>query len=322
MHSEVSLIQLAVHRLEFLKEKEKRLLAAAFEGNEAGFVSLTAKATAAIIGRRLRIKAVAAAEALKAAERDARWLAQSNGFALAVDDQRYPPLLNEIYDPPFLLFGRGNYSLPRLSVAVVGTRLATGKAHRACFEFCRRLAELGVGVVSGLAKGIDATAHAGALAGGGQTTAVLGNGIDFVYPVENRRLAQRMVENGGLILSEFPPGIEVRRYRFPQRNRVISGLAPLCLVVQAPKKSGALITADQALEQGRDVAVLAAGLDDVYGSGSIRLADEGAPVWGNLTDIESWLQRYKKIYGSERKKEGKEKNDVDYCRVTRQSADH
>ena len=165
-----------------------------------------------------------------------------------------------------------------------------------------------------------------ALAGDGQTVAVLGNGIDSVYPAENRRLAQKILENGGLILSEFPPGTEIRRYRFPQRNRIISGLAPLTIIVQAPEKSGALITADQALEQGRDVVVLAAGLEDVYGSGTIRLADQGAPVWEMPADIDSWLQRYEEVYGNKRKNEGKrerkEENDSDYCGVSRQGADH
>ncbi|MDY3938741.1 MAG: DNA-processing protein DprA [Spirochaetia bacterium] len=298
------------------------MLASAYEGNETAFSRLSPAAVSEIIGRRLRVKAVAAADALKAAEDDLRWLSGLNGFAVAVDDERYPPLLKEIYDPPFLLFGRGVGYLNQIPVAVVGTRLATGKAHRACFELCRYLSGAGVCVISGLAKGIDATAHTGALAGGGQTVAVLGSGIDSVYPVGNRRLAQRILENGGLILSEFPPGTEIRRYRFPQRNRIISGLAPLTIIVQAPEKSGALITADRALEQGRDVVVLAAGLEDVYGSGTIRLADQGAPVWENPTDIDSWLQRYEEVYGNERKNKGKEKDNSDYCRVSRQGTDY
>lgn len=320
----ISLIRLAVHRLEFLKCREKRLLASAYEGQETAFARLTIEAVGDIIGRRLRVRTVAAADALKAAENDARWLSGLNGFAVAVDDEHYPPLLREIYDPPFLLFGRGVGLLRQIPVAVVGTRLATGKAHRACFELCRYLSGLGLCVISGLAKGIDATAHSGALAGGGQTVAVLGNGIDSVYPAENRRLAQRILENGGLILSELPPGTEIRRYRFPQRNRIISGLAPLSIIVQAPEKSGALITADQALEQGRDVVVLAAGLEDVYGSGTIRLADQGAPVWEMPADIDNWLQRYEEAYGNERKNEGKrkEENDSDYCGVSRQSTDY
>ena len=298
------------------------MLASAYEGNETAFSRLSPAAVSEIIGRRLRVKAVAAADALKAAEDDLRWLSGLNGFAVAVDDERYPPLLKEIYDPPFLLFGRGVGYLRQIPVAVVGTRLATGKAHRACFELCRYLSGAGVCVISGLAKGIDATAHTGALAGGGQTVAVLGSGIDSVYPVGNRRLAQRILENGGLILSEFPPGTEIRRYRFPQRNRIISGLAPLTIIVQAPEKSGALITADRALEQGRDVVVLAAGLEDVYGSGTIRLADQGAPVWENPTDIDSWLQRYEEVYGNERKNKGKQTDNSDYCRVSRQGTDY
>ncbi len=316
------MIRLAVHRLEFLREKEKRLLSEIYEGYESAFERLTVAEIEGIIGRRLRIKAVAAAENLKAADRDLRWLSGLEGFAVASDGEGYPPLLREIYDPPFLLFGRGVERLRAVPVAVVGTRYPTGKAHRACFELSRYLSSKGVCVVSGLARGIDATAHAGALAGGGQTAAVLGNGIDTVYPAENRRLAQKIVESGGVILSEFPPGTEVRKYRFPQRNRIISGISPLSIVVQAPERSGALITADQALEQGRDVVVLSAGLEDVYGDGTVRLAEQGAPVWEEPQDIDCWLQRYEEIYGKEHKNEGKEKNDADYCRISGQGADH
>ena len=311
-----------MHRLEFLREKEKRLLSEIYEGYESAFERLTVAEIEGIVGRRLRVKAAASAENLKAAERDLRWLSGLEGFVVASDDERYPPLLREIYDPPFLLFGRGVERLRAVPIAVVGTRYPTGKAYRACFELSRYLSSKGVCVVSGLARGIDATAHAGALAGGGQTAAVLGNGIDTVYPAENRRLAQKIVESGGVILSEFPPGTEVRKYRFPQRNRIISGISPLSIVVQAPEKSGALITADQALEQGRDVVVLSAGLEDVYGDGTVRLAEQGAPVWEEPQDIDCWLQRYEEIYGKEHKNEGKEKNDADYCRISGQGADH
>lgn len=326
MHRKISLIELALHRLEFLKTKEKRNLSSLFANGESDLKRLTVNELEHLLGRRLRVKSLSLPEVIKAAERDYQWLESGQGFVLSVEDEDYPPLLKEIFDPPFLLFGRGKGALKGLAVAVVGTRLATGKAHRSCFEVSRTLAQNGVLVVSGLAKGIDATAHQGALAGGGQTAAVLGNGIDYVYPKENRLLAQKILEGGGLLLSEYPTGVEVRRYRFPQRNRIVSGMSALSVVVQAPHRSGSLITADQALEQGRDVVVLEAGLDDVYGEGTIRLAEEGAPIWDDFTDIESLLQRYKEIYGKEEKKdrfEGKEEEiNVDYCRVSRKGSNN
>jgi DNA processing protein len=195
----------------------------------------------------------------------------------------YPPLLRELYDPPALIFYRG--TLPegeKPLAAMVGTRRPHGTALRAAFEIGRDLGRRGISVVSGLALGIDAASHRGNLEGGGRTCAVLGSGADEIYPASNRPLARRILETGGGILSEYPPGTPPLKWHFPARNRIISALARGTLIVEAPAKSGALITACFALEQGRDLWVAAAGLAS---EGAARLAEDGAGIVYSAADI-------------------------------------
>ncbi|MFQ3621499.1 MAG: DNA-processing protein DprA [Spirochaetales bacterium] len=199
-------------------------------------------------------------------------------------DSRYPPQLKEIYDPPFLLFYRG--VLPAWTetfFAVVGTRNPTPRGRRAAYNFGRESAEAGIVIVSGLAKGIDGEAHRGALDGKGRTLAVLGHGPDTVYPYANRRLGERILSEGGLLLSEYPPGTHPLPYHFPARNRIISGLCRGVLVVEAPKGSGALITADYALEQGRDLFVHRLGVETM--EGTRHVSEEGAPIIEGVQDL-------------------------------------
>lgn len=189
----------------------------------------------------------------------------------------YPRLLREIWDPPFLLWFRGQAPGPDLRLcAVVGTRQPTEAGRRAAWEFALSAARLGVGVVSGLAYGIDGAAHAGALDGGGYTIAVLAGGIDRVIPGGHRQLARRLLAEGSCLVSEFAPGVAVQKYFFPRRNRIISGLAPQLLVVEAPQGSGALISARQSLEEGRDVFIHRACLESCQGEGIRDLASLGA----------------------------------------------
>ncbi|HUJ76946.1 MAG TPA: DNA-processing protein DprA, partial [bacterium] len=151
-------------------------------------------------------------------------------------------------------------------------------ARRAAFRLGAELGRAGVGVVSGLARGIDREAHDGCLQAAGRTVAVLGNGIDQVYPPSSRPSAMAILSRGGAILSEYPPGVPPLQYHFPARNRIISGLCRGVVVVQAPEKSGALITAEHALQEGRDLFVHRAGLAGSAGAGSRRLAEAGAVV--------------------------------------------
>lgn len=198
----------------------------------------------------------------------------------------YPRLLKNIYDPPPVLYIRGNdLKTDICSISVVGSRRSSQYGRLVAKELCRKLAEAGVGIVSGLARGIDTAAHTGALeAPKGYTVAVLGNGVDYVYPPENRKLYDQIVERGTLV-SEYPLGTQPSQGNFPARNRIISGLTKGVLVVEAGLRSGALITVDYALEQGRDVYALPGNINSPYSAGTNSLIKEGAKVVTCVEDI-------------------------------------
>jgi len=198
-------------------------------------------------------------------------------------DEGYPPLLKQIHDPPALLYVRG--TLPRGALlAVVGARRASDAGRTWTEKLCCELASSGIGIVSGLARGIDSAAHRGALRGGGMTWAVLGSGIDCLYPPENTQLALEMEQSGG-ILSEYPPGTPPLPGHFPGRNRIISGLARGVLVAEAAENSGSLITADFALEQGREVYAVPGPVYHPHGAGPNRLLKQGAQPVTEAGDI-------------------------------------
>ncbi|MDP2946322.1 MAG: DNA-processing protein DprA [bacterium] len=168
----------------------------------------------------------------------------------------YPKILKEIHNAPKQLYVRGN--LPKdhdLNFAIVGTRAASDYGRTLAFKIAKELAELGFNIISGLALGIDTQAHLGALEGKGKTTAVMGSAIDdnSIYPSENLNLVKKIISSGGAVISEYEPGTKSEIWFFPERNRIISGLSRGILVVEAPEKSGALITARLALEQNREV---------------------------------------------------------------------
>ncbi|MCR4715119.1 MAG: DNA-processing protein DprA [Treponemataceae bacterium] len=196
------------------------------------------------------------------AERDASIMKQYGVTMLLPGDEKYPVLLREIPQPPFALYCRGCVDiLSNEGVGVVGTRHPDGAGIKAAFSFAKDCAEHGMNVVSGLAFGIDTAAHKGALdADCGKTVAVLGCGIDIIYPAANKRLAAEIIKRSGCIVSEYPPEEPGVKWHFPERNRIISGLTSATMVIEAPNKSGALITADFALEQGRDLCVHPAGV--------------------------------------------------------------
>lgn len=215
--------------------------------------------------------------AFKAADREIKAVEKSSVKFISIFSPLYPPLLKEIYDPPFILFYRG--LLPESydkTIGVVGTRYPSGAALTAAFDIGFGLGVNGVRVVSGLALGIDRHAHIGNMAAEMSAIAVLGNGIDEIYPYANRKLAYKMLEDGGVIFSEYGPGVKPAKYTFPQRNRIISGISSAVVVVQAPKRSGALITADFAVEQGREVYIHEAGLPFPQGAGGLALVEQGA----------------------------------------------
>jgi DNA processing protein len=201
-----------------------------------------------------------------------------------VDDE-YPPMLKEIVDPPLVLHVRGDRTLLlRIGIAVVGSRRATPYGINAAAQLASQLAAAGLVIVSGLARGIDAAAHQAALDAHGPTVAVLGTGIDVVYPRGNARLFRR-IESEGLIVSEFPPGTPPRPENFPIRNRVISGLSRGTVIVEATRRSGSLITARMAAEQGRDVFAVPGSIFSAGSEGTHRLIQYGAKLVHDANDV-------------------------------------
>jgi DNA processing protein len=202
-------------------------------------------------------------------------------------DGDYPAALREIADPPPVLFVRGRLTeADANAVALVGTRRATTYGRTVAERFGRDLATAGITVVSGLAKGIDTVAHRSAVEAGGRTIAVLGNGLDQVYPPENTQLVRRIVENdAGAVVSEFPPGVPPDAVNFPRRNRIISGLCAATVIVEAGHRSGALITADFALEQGRDVFAVPGSILSPLSAGPNGLIKQGASPATDAQDI-------------------------------------
>lgn len=200
-------------------------------------------------------------------------------------DDDYPSRLEHLHDVPALLYIRGCASLlDRDMVAVVGARKATVYGKRVAQELGKTLGEIGITVISGLARGIDSSAHRGAIANLGSTIAVLGSGVDVVYPRENEELYREIMEKG-LIISEFPPGTKPEPRNFPRRNRIIAALAYAVVVVEAGEKSGALITADLALEMGREVWAVPGPITSPQSVGTNRLIRDGAMVMLDPADI-------------------------------------
>lgn len=210
-------------------------------------------------------------------------------------DEDYPAPLTGIYDPPPTLYVRGDCPLEcEKMLAVVGSRRCTRDGQRAARDFARGLAESDVCVVSGMARGIDSFAHRGALEGGGRTLAVLGCGVDVVYPPENEGLMNDILANGGAVVSEFFPGTPPNAGNFPARNRIISGLSRGTLLVEGAKASGAMITVNLALEQGRDVFAIPGGIYSPLSDAPNRMILEGAiPVLSHWDILEHyrWGQR-------------------------------
>jgi DNA processing protein len=197
----------------------------------------------------------------------------------------YPQLLKEIADPPACLWTRGDHTaFSATGVAVVGARAASREGLTAAYEIAFDLARAGIVVISGLARGIDSAAHKGALDGGGKTIAVLGTGIDVVYPAENAELAQRITERG-LLVTEFRPGAAPEDWHFPRRNRIISGLSKAVVIVEAREKSGSLITARLAADQGRDVMAVPASIQGGRNRGAHALVRDGAKLVESAVDI-------------------------------------
>ncbi|MFT5579389.1 MAG: DNA processing protein [Paraglaciecola psychrophila] len=225
--------------------------------------------------------------------RDVEYLQQHQITLVSLASDDYPELLKQIAPPPPLLYARGNCALlNRPQLAMVGSRKTSQQGLENAYSFARVLAASGMTISSGLAAGIDARCHQGALDAGGDTLAVLGTGIDGIYPAGNRALFAAIGEHG-LLLSEFPLGTPPRRQNFPRRNRIISGMSLAVLVVEAALKSGSLITARLALEQNRDVLAIPSSIHDPGGRGSNALIKQGATLVETAADVlvelQGWL---------------------------------
>ncbi len=278
-----TLLRLAINRLS-LRPAEKLGLEELVD-SEVFFRALTPSLLTHIVGRTVTRMDVAPDRLLVQAERDMRYLRSRGCHVLSLHDARYPAPLREIFDPPYLLYVRGEVPRGGLpSVAIVGTREPGVAAAIAARELAAELAAEGITVVSGLARGIDVAAHQGA-AGRGKSAAVLASGVDLITPSGHRHVAAAILDRGGYLASEYAPGVPPQKYHFPARNRIISGLARGVVVVQAPAKSGALITADFALDQGRDLFVHRHGLEGPRSAGTAGLALDGAMIVGCANDI-------------------------------------
>ena len=212
-------------------------------------------------------------------------LASLDAQVLSLCDEAYPTLLRQIYDPPPLLYLRGNAALlQQPQLAVVGSRKASPAGLRATRSLSGQLVAAGLHICSGLAQGVDGEAHRAALKVGGSSIAVMATGIDVVYPPRHKELAEQLAREGCLV-TEYPPGCQPERYRFPQRNRILSGLSLGVLVVEAALRSGSLITAGTALEQGREVFTLPWAVFHQAGRGCLKLLRDGAKMVESVEDI-------------------------------------
>ncbi len=220
------------------------------------------------------------------------YMSKNNIDIIPITDKEYPNKLKQIYDFPISLYVKGHKEcLNNKSIAIVGCRDCTEYGKSASKYFAYNLAKEKTTIISGLAKGVDSYAHIGAICAQdannecGKTIAVVGNGLDIIYPKENEAIANEIMKTGGAIITEYPLGTKPEKMNFPARNRIISGMSNGVLVVEAKEKSGALITVDFALEQGRDVFVVPGNINSIYSVGTNELIKQGAKLVTNCTEI-------------------------------------
>jgi DNA processing protein len=243
-------------------------------------------------------QSLATGKSMELAQQELAKAADSGAKIIALDDPNYPTRLKEIYDPPVVLFVRGNVEvLSQPGLALVGTRHPTPYGMGMAERLSKDLAGRGLVIISGMARGVDTASHRGAIAAGGKTVAVFGTGIDVIYPKENSRLSEQILSLGGALISEFPIGTFAAPQNFPIRNRIISGMSVGVLVVEAAEYSGTRITARCALEQNRDVYAVPGNVTNKNSWGPNTLIKQGAKlvatwedVWEELpTDIQDSL---------------------------------
>ena len=214
-----------------------------------------------------------------------KYMKENNIKIININEREYPQALKKIYDPPISLYVKGNIKkLNNKNIGIVGCRECTTYGKKSAEYFAYNLSKQNINIVSGLAKGIDSYAHLGSL-NTGNTIAVLGNGLDMIYPKENLELANEIVKRGGTIISEYPCGTKPDKMKFPARNRIISGISSGIIVIEAKEKSGTLITVDFALEQGKDVFVVPGNINSINSVGTNDLIKQGARLVTTYEDI-------------------------------------
>ncbi|MBL7078677.1 DNA-protecting protein DprA [Candidatus Shapirobacteria bacterium] len=204
---------------------------------------------------------------------------------LTWEDKLYPKILKQIPDAPPVLYVKGHLGSGEPALAVIGSRRASYYGRSITQSLVSQIAKKGIVIISGMAKGIDGIAHQAALDSGGETIAVLGSGVNVIYPYQNKNLYQRIISGGGLVISEFPPFYPPLAANFPQRNRIISGLSKAVLVIEAAQKSGTLITARLAAEQGKEVLAVPGPITSQLSAGTSYLISQGAKLVSNAQDI-------------------------------------
>lgn len=274
---------LALHRISGIGPRRFKRLLTAFGTAAAVLAASPVELAAAGLGEELQT--ALQRPDWSGAEQDLCWLATPHRSLLLLTDPAYPAYLREIANPPPVLFVEGDPQvLQQPQIAVVGSRRPTRQGQKHAFELARQLAELGIVVTSGLALGIDASAHRGALAAHGRTIAVAATGLDQVYPARHRDLALE-ISQAGAVISEFPSGVVAAARNFPRRNRIISGLCLGTLVVEAATRSGSLLTAQHAAEQGREVFAVPGSIDNPLTQGCHQLIRQGAKLVEGVEDI-------------------------------------
>lgn len=205
---------------------------------------------------------------------------------ITINDKYYPKQLKNIYLPPVVLYLKGNKKiLNNRSVAIIGCRNCSIYGSTIAKCFAKEISKYNINIVSGLARGIDTSSHLGALESKGNTVAVVGTGLDIVYPAENKYLQEKIIAENGAVISEFIVGTKINKINFPLRNRIISGVSDGVLVVEARKRSGTFITVDYALEQGKDVYVVPGNINSSTSEGTNNLAKQGAKIVTKIEDI-------------------------------------
>jgi DNA processing protein len=278
-------ILLTLNASDKIGPKTFKVLAQAFNDDFEIFYSYSESKLSTILPDKILKKFIEARKNFSF-ESQLRKLDQSQGQYLTIYDERYPKLLRQIYDPPFIIYYLGEIeNLSRKSISIVGSRKYTHYGQSVAYKFAHDLAESGLCIISGLALGIDAIVHKAAVSAEGTTIGVLACGIDQIYPESNRQLAEQILKTSGTIISEQSPGSRPLKQNFPSRNRIISGLSLGTLVIEAAESSGSLITAAAAIEQNREVFAIPGNIDSKNSVGTNNLIKLGARPVTAVSDI-------------------------------------